>query len=123
MSTATTKYLTIRNLSQLKKALTHGRTFEIVEQYLKPEMSGQIRRVEVVQTNGIYSHAVGGCDAETQSMINAWNYGKGSWVSFGKASDWVFDGTDCTLSVTRSGSHLGTRTHKVWTIRVLDDAV
>lgn len=117
MSNSTTKYLTIRNLSQLKKALTRGRAFEIVEQFVKPEMSGQIRRVEVVQTNGIYSHAIGGCDAETQSMINNWNYGKGSWVSFGKASDWVFDGTNCTLSVTR------TDTHKVWTIRVLDDAV
>ena len=44
----------IKNLSQLKKALQKGRKFEVVEHYIKPDMTG-IREVNVVQTNGIYS--------------------------------------------------------------------
>ena len=102
----------IANLSQLKRAFAAGHDFEIVEQYIKPEHTGEIRRVNVLQTNGMYTHVVGG-KLDNAEMVNAWNYGKGSWIDFGKAGDWTFCDDLCTFAF---------RGRKIWTIRILDSA-
>lgn len=101
----------IKNLSQLKKALKDGHTFEIVEHFYHPEYAGQVRCVQVLQTNGMYTGIVG----EPTSRISLLNGCKGSWCDFGKASDWVFENGLCK----QSHDH-GT---PIWTIRVLDDKI
>ena len=100
----------IQNLSQLKRAIASGCAFEIVEHGVKPEMAGQIRRANVIQTNGIYSHVVDGCSDEMRNTVNAWNGGRGSWAEYGKASDWSF--TDGLCKQTFRGRY-------IWTIRVI----
>ena len=85
----------ITNLSQLKKALTKGAKFQIVEHYIKPAWTGQKRVVKNVQTNGIYS----AIDGEPGSELSNLNYGKGIWLSFDKAANWVF-GNDNTATYT-----------------------
>ena len=102
----------IANLSQLKKALAAGHNFEIVEHFVRPEQSGQIRSVNILQTNGMYTYLENGDEFDTRAF-RCYNMGKGSWCEFGKASDWDFRGDLCTFSI---------RGHKVWTIRVLDNA-
>ena len=96
----------IKNLSQLKRALKVGARFEIVEHYIKPAYTGQIRRVQVVQTNGLYT----GIDGKPDDPVSKSNYGKGSWIEFRKASNWEFSDGCCTQSCARG---------KVWKIRVL----
>ena len=104
----------ICNLNQLKKALAAGRDFEIVEHYIKPEMAGQIRAVNVLQTNGMYTHVVGGCAHDMKDKVNGWNEGRGSWIGFGKASDWKFCDGLCTQS--RNG-------RTIWTVRVIEEGI
>ena len=78
----------IKNLSQFKKAIASKAPFQIVEHYIKPECTGQVRRPNVIQTNGFYSVEEGKPD----SKISRANYGKGCWLEYGKASEWTFDG-------------------------------
>ena len=98
--------MNIKNLSELKRALsTHP--FEIVEHFIKPDYTGQTRIVQVMQTNGMYSGIYNEPDAE----ISKQNYGKGSWIAFGKASDWTFFHGLC---------HQKHNGKSIWTIRVLE---
>ena len=98
----------IKNLSQLKKALKVGARFEMVEHFLKPEYTGQKRVVQVVQSNAIYS----GIDGEPENPLSTCNYGKGLFLQFGKASDWVFENGLCTATNIRGA--------KCFSLRVLD---
>ena len=43
----------VRNLNQLKKALTVGAKIEVVKQFFHPIHEGEIREVTKVQTNAI----------------------------------------------------------------------
>ena len=81
----------IKNLAQMKKAINNGLGFVIVEHYIKPELTGQRRKPNVVQTNGFYSIVPG----EPGNFVSKANEGKGFWFSYGKAKDWIFseDGT------------------------------
>lgn len=81
----------IKNLSQLKRAIKEGRNFIIRKHYIRPEYDGQIRKPNVVQTNGFYSIE----DGKPDSKITLANNGKGSWVEYGKASDWKFEDGVC----------------------------
>ena len=103
------RYLPIKNLSQLKRAVKAGRPFRIIKHYVHPEYQGQMREPGKVQTNGFYSKVVD----NPFHPLNSVNNGKGSYVSYGKATDWIFneDGI-CTL-MHPSGEHL------VWEIGVL----
>lgn len=101
----------IKNLSQLKKALQKGRRFEVVEHYIKPDMTG-IREVSVVQTNGIYSKF---SNKPSDAKENTCNGGKGYWLSYGKAKDWVFENGTCLLTSTYKD-----KTEPVLKIVVLD---
>lgn len=82
----------IKNLSQLKKAMNNGATFEIVKHYIKPEYTGQIRKPNKIQTNGMYSIVLN----EPENPVTKANDGKGSWIEYGKASDWTFENGTCT---------------------------
>lgn len=103
------KYLPIKNLSQLKRAIREGRPFRIIEHYVHPEYKGQMREPGKVQTNGFYSKVV---DNPFHSL-NSVNGGKGSYVSYGKASDWIFNGDGICTLVHPSGEH------PIWEIGVL----
>lgn len=83
--------LDIKKLSQLKKAINNGRTFIIKKHYIKPEFTGQRRKPSVIQTNGFYSIIPDNCD----SQVNTFNNCKGSWIAYGKASDWKFENGLC----------------------------
>ncbi len=77
----------IKNLSQLKKALQVGAQFEIVA-HCRPEVVGQIRKVTCANTQGFYTFIP---DAPTDKVSIA-NGGKGSWLDWGNASLWKFEG-------------------------------
>lgn len=81
----------IKNLAQLKRAIKEGHKFIIRKHYIKQEYKGQIRKPNVVQTNGFYSIE----DGKPDSKITLANNGKGSWIEYGKASDWKFENGIC----------------------------
>lgn len=84
----------IKNLSQLKRAIKSGCKFIIRKHYIKPEYEGQIRKPNVVLINGFYSIE----DGNPDSKITLANNGKGSWIEYGKASDWKFENGICKQS-------------------------
>ncbi len=81
----------IKNLSQLKRAIKEGHKFIIRKHYIKPEYEGQIRKPNIVQTNGFYNIEY----EKPDSKITLANNGKGSWIEYGKASDWKFENGLC----------------------------
>lgn len=84
----------IKNLSQLKRAIKSGCRFIVRKHYIKPEYEGQVRKPNVVQTNGFYSIE----DGKPDSVVTLANRGKGSWIEYGKASDWTFENGICKQS-------------------------
>ena len=81
----------MNNLSQFKKAIKEGREFEIIN-HIRTECIGEIRKPNVIQTNGFYSIVPN----DTENKVTKANHGKGSWLNFGKASEWAFDNGLCT---------------------------
>lgn len=98
----------IENLSQLKKAIRNGACFRIVKHYVKPAYEGQIRKPNWVQTNGFYSVEVNKPDSD----VSLANDGKGSWLEYGKASDWKFEEGLCKLIL---------RGRPIWEIAVIEN--
>ena len=94
----------IENLSQLKRALKDRHKFQIIEHRNCPNFIGDVREVNVMQTNGIYSRSA----LNPHSTLNSQNQGKGSWLDFGEAKEWTFTGDLCSFA-------------GVWTIKVLDE--
>lgn len=84
----------IKNLSQLKKAIKSGNKFIIRKHCVRPEYEGQIRKPNVIQTNGFYSIE----DGKPDSKVTLANKGKGSWTEYGRASDWKFENGVCKMS-------------------------
>lgn len=84
----------IKNLAQLKKAIKSGNKFIIRKHYVRPEYEGQIRKPNVIQTNGFYSIE----DGKPDSKVTLANNGKGSWIEYGRASDWKFENGICKQS-------------------------
>lgn len=99
----------IKNLSQFKKAMKDGKCFQIVEHFIRPEYSGTIRKPNIVQTNGMYSINPNKLDSKETLANNC----KGSWIEFGKASDWKFheDGTIEQMCYGKT----------IWKIKMLDE--
>lgn len=89
----------IKNLSQLKRAIKSGCKFIVRKHYIKPEYEGQVRKPNVVQTNGFYSIE----DGKPDSVVTLANRGKGSWIEYGKASDWTFENGICKQSFREKG--------------------
>ena len=98
----------IQNLSQFKKAMKEGKRFQIIEHFNFPERNGEIRKPNVVQTNGMYTILPENPDNE----LNKANKGRGSWIAFGKASDYTF----CNGLIQQNF-----RSQPIWTLRVLED--
>lgn len=80
--------LMINNLSQLKKALQKGVKFQVIDHQM-PHLIGQIREVNVVQTNGLYTIVHNNKTGEVSTA----NGGKGYRMDFSKASHYVFGDT------------------------------
>lgn len=82
----------IKNLSQLKKAISEGNIFTIKEHW-KQEYIGQRRKGNVIQTNGVYLIIPN----EPENKVSLANGKRGSWLEYGKASAWEFNNGTCTL--------------------------
>lgn len=82
----------IKNLSQLKKALKAGTTFEITA-HCRPECIGEHRYVTKANMQGFYSIIP---DAP-QSRTSKANNGLGSWLHWSSAPFWMFGGGFCAL--------------------------
>ena len=82
----------IKNLSQLKKALVKGARFEITDTWRKATI-GQIREVNIVQTNAIYTVLAD----KPEDPISKANYGKGYYLEYGKAGEWEFADGKCRM--------------------------
>jgi hypothetical protein len=100
----------IKNLSQLKRVLREGHDFIIVKHFIKPEYTGQIRKVNIMQTNGMYSID----SVNFKNPINNANGGRGTWLEFGKAKDWKFENGLCEYGETYNGEY-----QPVWQIKVI----
>jgi hypothetical protein len=92
----------IRNHAQFKRAIKEKKCFIIRQHYIKPEFTGQLRKPNIVQTNGFYSIT----PDDLNSKVSTANYGKGYWLEFGKASDWVFENGLCRLKQHRIHSNI-----------------
>lgn len=102
----------IKNLSQLKKAINNGASFKIIEHYIHPEYTGQIRKPNIIQTNGFYSIVPN----DPKNEVTEANNGKGSWFEYGKVSDWKFENGICYNFRTLKGYP----TEKVWAIEIIE---
>ncbi len=80
----------IKNLAQLKRALTVGAEFEITSA-IRPDINKQLRQVKYADTTGIYSIRPDAPD----DRITLANDGRGSYLDWGKAADWDFNNGDC----------------------------
>jgi hypothetical protein len=89
--------MTIKNLSQLKRAINENASFTIVKHYMHPEFDGQIRTPNVKQTNGFYSVIKDNPD----HFVSKANYGKGYWLTYGKAGEWEFVDGICRHFINR----------------------
>lgn len=89
----------IKNLAQLKRHLKPGAAFEITKHW-KETLSGHIRQVKEVNTQGIYSVL----RDFPESDISLANGGRGVYLGWGRASHWEFAKGLCILyrSETRS---------------------
>lgn len=84
----------IKNLAQFKRAINERKQFEIVKHCRFPEWVGQVRVPNVVQTNGFYSVIPN----EPNHKVSMFNDGMGSWLAYGKASEWKFENGTCELN-------------------------
>ena len=82
----------VSNLSQLKKAFANKPEFKILD-HCRPECIGQIRKVNVVQTNAFYSII----PSEPESDETLANDGKGMWLKYPKAKFWKFENDVCSI--------------------------
>lgn len=89
----TDKPVEIKNLAQLKRVLTVGAEFEITS-HIRPENNGQLRRINYADTTGIYSIRPDAPDDKSTTLANG---GRGSYLQWGKATEWDFANNLCTL--------------------------
>lgn len=101
----------IKNLAQLKRALTVGAEFEITS-YIRGDVVNQWRRVKEADTVAIYSIRPDAPDDEKTTLAN---HGRGSYLPWEKASDWEFANGVCT-AYRRGMEH--TEENKLFSIKV-----
>ena len=75
----------VKTLAQLKRALTAGTEFRIVE-HCRPEEIGKRRRVTYANTVGFYSNI----PDEPDSKASQSNRGRGPHLNWSKAPFWEF---------------------------------
>ena len=81
----------IKNLAQLKRTLVKGAEFEITN-HCRPEVIGERRRVNYADTTGIYTIV----PDSPESKASLANGERGSYLEWGRASRWKFDGETCS---------------------------
>ena len=101
----------IKNLAQLKRALTVGTEFEITS-YIRDDVVNQLRRVNDADTTAIYSIRPDVPDDKSTTLANN---GRGSYLPWEKASDWEFVNGSCT-AYRRGMEH--TEENKLFSIKV-----
>lgn len=104
----------IKNLSQLKKTLHPGAQFEIVG-HCRPDTIGQIREVNVANTQGFYSIIPG----NPTDRVSTANCGQGSWLGWSKAPFWDF--TEDTASLYDSDTQ-HTPEHIIISMKIIGGA-
>lgn len=102
------------NLNQLKKELKKGLRFEITG-HCRPECIGQIRRVNLANTQGFYSVM----DGQPEHKVSLANNCRGSYLGWSGARFWSFrDG----LCAVYSSDREHTRQNLIMEFRVLKEA-
>ena len=82
----------IKNLAQLKRVIQEKREF-IIRAHRLNIFLGQRRIPNVVQSNGFYSVI----SRQPEHEVSCANRGKGSWIDFGKATQWEFQDGKCSM--------------------------
>ena len=82
----------IKNLSQLKKVIAAGNVF-VIKHHRVPEFIGQRRKVNVIQTNAVYTVV----PDQPKNRVTLANNNMGSRLDYGKASEWEFNNGMCSL--------------------------
>lgn len=103
----------IKNLSQLKKKLTKGTDF-VITAHCRPEVIGEHRRINYIDTTGFYSIK----PSELDTKVSIVNGGKGSYLGWSKASFWDF-GEDGVFTLYSNNTNKTNET-LIIAIRVLD---
>lgn len=82
----------VKNLSQLKKKLTSGSQFRVID-HGRTECIGEEREVTYANTQGFYSIVPGNPNCRTSLANN----GRGSHMYWSKAPFWEFKDGVCSL--------------------------
>ena len=85
-----------KSLAELKRFIRPGVEFKTVSHANHADMVGLTRVVTTVQTVGFYSKI----KDQPEHPFSTCNHGKGFYTDFGKAGNYIFDGT--TVKVTDS---------------------
>lgn len=88
---------TIENLAEFKRLIVPGTELMATSHANHPEMVGLVRVVTEVQSNAFYSVI----KDQPEHRWSTCNYGKGFRTDFGKARDYIFDGTTVKMLDTR----------------------
>lgn len=88
-----------KSLAELKRFIRPGVEFKTVSHANHADMVGLTRVVTTVQTVGFYSKI----KDQPEHPFSTCNHGKGFYTDFGKAGNYIFDGT-ITLPLPRSWS-------------------
>lgn len=84
--------MAIMNLSQLKQRAVTGAEFEIVA-HRRSDFIGQMRKITKSSTSGIYTVVPG----QPDHIVSRENGGKGYYIKWGRASNWEFANSVCSL--------------------------
>ncbi len=103
----------IKNLAQLKRVIQEKREF-IIRAHRQEKFLGQKRIPNVVQSNGFYSVISG----QPEHEVSCANHGKGSWIDFGKATQWEFQEETCSMYLPEM-EHIPE--NLIWTIEFCKD--
>ena len=91
------KPLRIKNLADLKRHIRLGTELVATAHQYHPDIVGLTRVVTKVQTNGFYSKI----KDQPEHPFSTCNHGKGFYTDFGKAGNYIFDGTTVKVKDTR----------------------
>ena len=86
-----------KSLAELKRFIRPGVEFKTVSHANHADMVGLTRVVTTVQTVGFYSKV----KDQPEHPFSTCNHGKGFYTDFGKAGNYIFDGTTVKVKDTR----------------------
>lgn len=92
------KPVAIKNLAELKRFIRPGVEFKTLYHANHAGMVGLTRVVTTVQTTGFYSKI----RDQPEHPFSTCNHGKGFYTDFGKAGNYLFDGTTVKVKDTRN---------------------